>query len=108
MFKPYYEQGKTDPVLMISGPSPIPDLMETRGGVTEKGDHPAKLYNSEVIADLRVKLLHLALEKRKDLAGISDIPKQTIITYHDVEVRDVTPIKQHPYQVSPRKSYIEK
>lgn len=36
MSKPYYEQGKTDPVLMISEPSPIPDLMETEKELQKK------------------------------------------------------------------------
>lgn len=36
----------------------------------------------------------------------SDVPNQTTITYHGVEVRNATPIIQHPYRVNPRKAQI--
>lgn len=112
MLKPYYEQGKTIPVLVICGPNTTPGPTEIRG-VTERGDHPTKLYNSEVLAELSAKLSHLALEERKDLASLiedfrglfPDAHNQTTITYHDVEV-DATPTKQHPYRVNPRKAEI--
>lgn len=114
MLKPYYEQGKTDPVLVISGPSPMPEVTETRGGVTERRDHATKLCNSEVLANLRAKLSHLALQERKDLAALirdfrcllSDLPNQTTITYLHVEVGDATSIKQYPYQVNLQRAEI--
>ena len=32
-----------------------------------------------------------------------DVPRRTNVMYHDVDVGDVMPIKQHPYRVNPEK-----
>lgn len=83
----------------------MPELTETRGGVAERSDHPIKLYNSKILADLSMKLLHLALKERKDLTAFirdfrglfPNVPNQTTNTYHDVEVENANPIKQYQY-----------
>jgi len=35
-----------------------------------------------------------------------DVPNRTTIAYHDVDVGDATPVKQHPYRVSPQKAEV--
>ena len=38
-----------------------------------------------------------------------DVPTQTTATFHDVDVGDATPIKQHPYRMNPVKlQYLRK
>ena len=32
-----------------------------------------------------------------------DVPGPTDLVYHDVEVGDATPVKQHPYRINPAK-----
>ena len=71
-----------------------------------------KLKNSDIFNNLDDKLKHLLQSQRKDLKEIlteykelfPDVPSQTDMIYHDVDiVNDATPIKQHPYWLSPAK-----
>ena len=72
---------------------------------------PIKLQNSQILNDLGTKLSHLPLVQRKELAEVitqyrevfPDVPSKTNLIEHDVDVRESTPIKQHPYRVSPIK-----
>ena len=72
---------------------------------------PIKLQNSQILNDLGTKLSHLPLVQRKELAEVitryrevfPDVPSKTNLIEHDVDVGDFTPIKQHPYRVSPMK-----
>ena len=68
-----------------------------------------KLQNSQILNDLGIKLPHLNLVQRKELAEIMnqyrevfpDVPNKTNLIAHDVDVGDSAPIKQYPYRVSP-------
>ena len=72
---------------------------------------PIKLQNSQILNDLDTKLSHLPSVQRKELAEVitqyrevfPDVPSKTNLIEHDVDVGDSTPIKQHPYRVSPMK-----
>lgn len=76
----------------------------------------AKLSNSEMLADLPVQLSHLDDEQGMDIAQLigdypmlfGDTPSQTTVIEHDINVRDSTPIRQHPYRVNATKREIMK
>ncbi|PWI46234.1 hypothetical protein CEE45_17880, partial [Candidatus Heimdallarchaeota archaeon B3_Heim] len=80
-------------------------------------DIKVKLQNSMVLNDLEHKLKHLDSQKRQELKAIilqhtdifTDVPNKTDITCLDVDVGDASPIKQHPYRLSPIKAeYLQK
>ena len=70
---------------------------------------PIKLQNSQILNDLGTKLSHLPLVQRKEIAEVitqyrevfPDVPSNTNLIEHDVDVGDSAPIKQHPYRLSP-------
>ena len=72
---------------------------------------PIKLQNSQILNDLGTKLSHIPLVQRKELAEVitqyrevfPDVPNETNLIEHDVDLGDSAPIKQHPYRVSPTK-----
>ena len=77
----------------------------------------AKLTNSETLQNLDDKLKHLDSNKKENLKLVinkyehlfSDSPTQTNVLFHDVDVGDASPIKQHPYRVNPiKQQYLEK
>ena len=71
----------------------------------------SKLTNSNVLKNLDSKLSHLEesqcqdlqelLEKYRDL--FPDTPSRTNQIFHDVNVGDAAPVKQHSYRLNPRK-----
>ena len=71
----------------------------------------SKLQNSDILKDLDQKLSHLDLVQRKELKQLvheyehvfPDIPTRTDKIYHDVNVEDPQPVKQHPYRMNPTK-----
>ena len=71
-----------------------------------------KLKNSDIFKNLDDKLKHLPSSQYKDLKQIlteykelfPDVSSWTDMIYHDVDiVNDASPIKQHPYRLSPAK-----
>lgn len=87
----------------------------SQGSGIEDLDHEyvvPKLKNSEVLAKFKSKIDYLNLEQQVQLIRLldeyptlfSDTPTRTDVIYHDVEVGDAVPIKQHPYRVNPLKS----
>ncbi|KAM9456054.1 retrovirus-related Pol polyprotein from transposon 17.6 [Clarias gariepinus] len=74
------------------------------------------LNNSAVLSDLDSYLAHLPENQRADIVQLirkydhlfSDVPRQTTILTHDIDVGDSPPIKQHPYRVNPHKREIMK
>ena len=84
------------------------DVEETKIKDTE---YPMKLHNSDVLANLDQKLSHLPPSEYDQLKNLlfdfqnlfSDVPSQTDLIYHDVDVGNSTPIKQHPYRANPIK-----
>ena len=71
----------------------------------------AKLSNSDVLRDLDSNLSHLSSMQRQDLIDLlqefkhlfPDVPTRTEQIYHDVDVGDASPLKQHPYRLNPIK-----
>ena len=113
MIKPYYDRNTCQSVMVVDN-SPIAqnvhndDVNDRTGEIVE---HLIKLSNSEVLANLDVKLAHLSDTQRSDLSSLllkyegifPDVPNKTTAAVHDVEVGDASPIKQHPYRVNPSK-----
>lgn len=70
-----------------------------------------KLHNSDVLADLDLKLAHLNKKEKNEIKNLiqefahlfPNVPKRTDFIYHDVDVGDANPIKQHPYRMNPLK-----
>ena len=81
--------------------------------VVEEHDvgYSIKLQNSTVLSDLESKTCHLPDEQNKELTDLireyshlfPDVPSKTDVFYHDVDVGDSKPIKQHPYRANPIK-----
>lgn len=71
----------------------------------------ARLRNSEILSNIDAHLVHLSDSARSDIGELikdcpdlfSDIPTQTNVISHDIEVGDHKPIKQHAYGVHPTK-----
>lgn len=71
----------------------------------------ARLRNSEILSDLATHLAHLPDAARSDVCTLiqtypslfSDVPSQTTVLSHDIDVGDHKPIKQHAYRVHPVK-----
>ena len=77
---------------------------------TEIG-HDVRLKNSEILAKIEEKMRHLDTMQKDELSQLiteysdlfPDVPTKTTAVYHDVEIGDALPIKQHPYRVNPLK-----
>ena len=76
----------------------------------------SQLQNSDILKDLDQKFSHLDPVQRKELKQLiheyehlfTDIPTRTDKIYHDVNVEDSQPVKQHPYRMNPTKQKISK
>ena len=75
------------------------------------------IQNSDILKNLDSKLEHLDPIQRQQLKGLileyehlfPDVPSRTNKIFHDVEVGDSKPVKQHPYRMSPDKQkYLKK
>ena len=70
-----------------------------------------KLKNSELLSSLDDKLSHLTLEHKSDMSQLirdfthlfPDVPGKTDVIFHDIDVGESSPIKQHPYRAGPAK-----
>lgn len=70
-----------------------------------------KFSNSVALGNLSSLLSHLEVPQRTDIVNLilshgslfADVPSQTHVLSHDIDVGDSRPIKQHPYRVNPDK-----
>ncbi len=70
-----------------------------------------RLQNSDILNSLELHLAHLSKEQWEDVVKLiaehpilfSDVPQQTTVLTHDIDVGTAVPIKQHPYRVNPKK-----
>ena len=77
---------------------------------TEIG-HDVRLKNTEILAKIEEKMRHLDTMQKDELSQLiteysdlfPDVHTKTTAVYHDVEIGDALPIKQHPYRVNPLK-----
>ncbi len=113
MMKPYYapseqnkEAGKCRPVscAVVGGESSHSDDSYESRSVGHLG-------NSEILEDLNGYLSHLSSDEKTDMMSVlnefkcifSDVPSETNVLEHDIDVGDTKPIKQHAYRVNPEK-----
>ena len=69
------------------------------------------LQNSDILADLDSKLNHLGHSEREQLKTLildykhlfPDVPSRTNKIFHDVDIGNSQPVKQHPYRMNPVK-----
>ena len=111
--KEYVDRSNSLTVLPVNVNVAMLESDETVDNFKEIADLPgtAKLKNSDVLRDLDSKLSHLSQSQRQDLEHLlhdfehlfPDIPNRTDKIYHDVDVGDATPVKQHPYRLNPTK-----
>uniref|UniRef100_A0A8C5E2N5 ribonuclease H n=1 Tax=Gouania willdenowi TaxID=441366 RepID=A0A8C5E2N5_GOUWI len=70
-----------------------------------------RFANSVVLQNLPMLLSHLSESEHRGLVELiksydslfGDVPSKTHVLYHDIDVGDAKPIKQHPYRVNPEK-----
>lgn len=75
-----------------------------------------RLSNSEVLNDLSNFLVGLTESQKHDVIALihgfpaicGDVPTQTRVLYHDINVKDASPIKQHPYRANSTKRSLMK
>ncbi len=108
MLKPYLERDSPEenihPVNSVQREIHSDDKVENIG-------IPVKLNNSEILQHLDFKLSHLDTTKQGNVKELLtelshlflDVPTRTDQEYHDVDVGDARPVKQHPYRLSPEK-----
>ena len=132
MLKPYFERGSTsdgshsslavpvsDPSLSTDGVVLMSALVEGIDEVESSPSHAViegRLNNTAMLSVLADHLPHLAASERADILKMvhqfpklfGDVPRQTPIIEHDIDVGDSVPIKQHPYRVNPVKRAVLK
>ena len=113
MLKEYVDRNSSVTVQPVSVNIAITDPEKSADSFKENADLPgkAKLTNSGVLQNLDSKLSHLSQSQSQETEQLlhefehlfPDIPNWTDKIYHDVDVGDVTPVKQHPYRLNPTK-----
>ena len=114
MIKPYHERGVLKPVGCIA-PVGVREGLHTDPAddhLEQVAATPAK-KNSEVLADLGSKMLHLSKSQQRDMSELfgnyptlfADVPGRTTIVEHDIVLQEgANPVKQQPYRLNPTKS----
>ncbi|XP_057704204.1 retrovirus-related Pol polyprotein from transposon 412 isoform X2 [Corythoichthys intestinalis] len=113
MLKPYIDRDKSTAAPITALSAAQPPYHPSVDGLNEKHSSTscARLQNSEVLMNLEVYLAHLSSPARSDICNLihrysrlfQDIPSQTKVLEHDIDVEDHKPIKQHAYRVNPTK-----
>lgn len=109
MIKPYYTSDKQEgankqAICTVMNSKTLPDE-----GCTESVP-VMQLSNSEILKNLDY-LSHLDPKEVAEVASLlnefqcicSDVPSETNVLEHDIEVGDAKPVKQHAYRVNPEK-----
>ena len=115
MSKPYVERN-SDPVLQpVSVNVVVSELKEDLGSDLSSNSFgptdTTRLTNSDVLRNLDSKLSYLSENQRQDLEKLlleiehlfPDVPTRTDQIYHEVDVGNAHPIKQHPYRLNSSK-----
>ncbi|XP_033761567.1 uncharacterized protein LOC117343335 [Pecten maximus] len=118
MLKKYV--GRDDPMNTKSVPCAIVNPEVVENSIDDQDIEPddrdcsVRLRNSDVLSNLDTKLEHLTVGQREEMKGLinenihlfPDVPNKTTVLFHDVDVGEATPIKQHPYRLNPVKAKI--
>ena len=115
MLKPYVER-TTDVVLQAASVNVVVseskvELDSELSGNSFSPTDTTRLTNTDVLRNLDSKLSHLSESQRQDLEKLllefkhlfPDVPTRTDQIYHDVDVGNAEPVKQHPYRLNPSK-----
>ena len=115
MLKPYVERTR-DPVLQpvnvnVVVSEPEEDLGSELNSNSFGPTDTTRLTNTDVLRNLHFKLSHLSESQRQDLERLllefehlfPDVPSRIDQIYHDVDVGNADPIKQHPHRLNPSK-----
>ena len=114
MLKPYHDRG--NPNDSVHPICTVQVDVRSDGDIQDIGT-PVKLNNSEILQNVDSVLLHLDTSAQEDMKQLltefnhlfPDVPTRTDQEYHDVDVGNVQPSKQHPYRLSPEKQeYLHK
>ena len=114
MLKQYIDKDSSSftPVSVVSS---VPQKQSEMGSedmnLIKSDPASSKLQNSDILKDLDQKLSHLDSVERKELKPLideyehffSDISIRTDKIYHDVNVQDSQPVKQHSYRMNQTK-----
>lgn len=76
----------------------------------------ARLLNSEILKDLPSLMTHLSDSQKQDIIQLigdfsvlfNDVPTQTSVLQHDINVNDSLPVKQHAYRANMYKRAVMK
>jgi len=113
MLKPYAERS-SDPVLQpvnVVASEPNEELSSELSSNSFAPTDTTRFTNTDTLENLDSKLSHLTESQRQDLEKLllefkhlfPDVPTRTDQIYHDVDVGNADPVKQHPYRLSPSK-----
>ena len=114
MLKQYIDRDSSS-VTLFSVVSSVPqeqsEMNSEDMNFTKSDPASSKLQNSDILKDLHQKFSHLDPVQRKELKQLiyqyehlfPDSPTRTDKIYHDVNVEDSQPVKQHPYRMNPTK-----
>ena len=108
MLKPYIDQDNAVVVHPVNVVKSDPNQFVSSCNENFSLPGTAKLMNSDILQDLDSKLSHLPPLQPQDLEHLlqefeplfPDVPSRTDKIYHDVDVGDATPVKQHPYRLN--------
>ena len=116
MLKPYYDRNSTSDVVhnvtAVSSVNIDPDPVKVDIACDVDFEcGTVLLKNSDVLNNLDTKLSHLTALQQEDIKNLlqkyehlfNDIPMQTNMLCHDVDVGDSSAVKQHPYRLNPEK-----
>lgn len=121
MLKAYHDRDVGEPVKQVTDNAAV--LITSKALSVVEGDMNAdedglvvrntpqqcsKLDNSVILSNLTSQLSSLPDGQRHDVVALitsfpvlfSDVPSQTRVLQHDIDVRGAKPIKQHPYRVN--------
>lgn len=116
MLKPYYARDQPEEYVRsvsLVAPVLLNNEDEDVGIIPALGE---SLQNSNVLNNLQTFLGHLSGYQRESIIKLinnfpsifSDVPSCTNVLFHDIDVGDAAPVKQHPYRVNPLKRGIMK
>ena len=119
MLKQYIDRDSSSvtPISVVSSvPQEQSEMNSEDMNFTKSDPASLNLQNSDILKVLDQKLSHLDPVQRKELEQLfhqyehlfPDIPTRTDKIYHDVNVEDSQPVKEHPYRMNPTKQYLKK
>ena len=114
MLKQYIDRDSSSvtPISVVSSvPQEQSEMNSEDINLTKSDPASSKLQNSDILKDLDQKLSYLDPVQSKEMKQLiyqyehlfPDIPTRTDKIYHDVNVEDSQPVKQHPYRMNPTK-----